>query len=306
MDPNLLTSFLTAYECGSIQQACVQLNVSQPSLSRRLQRLEDLLDVRLFERTPRGLVPTIYGNALAARARLINTEMDLARREIEHIRSATGGWVNFGVSPGVAGGLMPGVVRELTRDNPALRLTIVEGVSGSLVDAVSEGKLEFAVCSAPSEAVEGPLQFEHIIEDPIVVVAGRGHPLLDRNDVPLAELLHYPWAMATFTGYVRQWIEAAFLGAGLTPPAPQVETSSMVLVKQLLLDRRHLSCLPAELVRQDFPDAATVQCDPRLRMARSVSAVYLRHRGLSPTARMVVNCIARQATARSPRTAADD
>jgi len=57
MTPDLLHSFLTAYEAGSIQKAAGTLHVSQPTLSRRLQRLEDILGTALFERSPTGLVP---------------------------------------------------------------------------------------------------------------------------------------------------------------------------------------------------------------------------------------------------------
>lgn len=288
MDPEYLHSFLKAYECGSIQKASALLNLSQPSLSRRLQRLEHILDVKLFERTPQGLVPTVYGNALAARARVIDTEMALARREIEHIRSSAGGWVTFGVNPGVAGSLMPRVADDLRRHNPDLRLTVMEGVSETLIDAVREGKLEFAICTAPVAPGEDAMMFQHITDDPFVIACAADHPLARRDDVTLEEVTQYPWAMATFTGFVRQWFESAFLAIGLSPPVASIETSSMVFLKQLLQNHPYLSFLPAGLLEQDFPDVSSVRCKPPFRMIRSIAVAHLRHRELSPAAQLVI------------------
>jgi DNA-binding transcriptional LysR family regulator len=295
MDPSHLQSFLKVYDCGSVLKACALLNISQPALSRRLKRLEDVLQVQLFERTPTGLVPTAFGHALAARARLIGTEIDLARREIERLRNAVGGWVSFGANPGVAGSLLPAVARDLRRTNPELRLTVVEGVSDTLVGAVREGRLEFAVCTAPLVPGDGDMMFDHIAEDRFVIAADDAHPLAagDAGAVPLAETLRFPWAMATFTGFVRQWFESSFLSAGLMPPVPQVETSSMIFLKQLLRGDDYLSILPVRLIENDFPGIARIRCRPDFLLTRSIAAARLRHRELSPAGQLVVDTFKR-------------
>lgn len=293
MDPIYLQSFLKVYECGSIQKACAALNVSQPALSRRLQRLEDILQVQLFERTPTGLVPTIFGNALVARARLISTEVDLARQDIERIRYAAGGWVTFGASPGVAGGLLLPVIHDLKVSNPDLRLTVVEGVSGALIDSVQEGKLEFAVCTALPTTGDTPMMFDHIADDQFVIVSDAGHPLASVDQVPLDALLRFPWAMGAFTGFVRQWFESRFLTAGLKPPVPQIEVSSMIFLKLLLRGSNYLTFLPAVLVDESFPGSSKIRCHPQFVLNRSIAAARLRHRNLSPAAQLVIDSFKR-------------
>lgn len=293
MDPSHLQSFLKVYECGSILKACALLNISQPALSRRLKRLEDVLQVQLFERTPAGLTPTAFGHALAARARLISTEIELARREIERIRNAVGGWVTFGANPGVAGSLLPAVARDLRRTNPELRLTVVEGVSDTLVGAVRDGRLEFAVCTAPLGPGDPAMMFDHIAEDQFVIASDGAHPLAGADAVPLAETLRFPWAMAAFTGFVRQWFESSFMTVGLMPPVPQVETSSMIFLKQLLRGDDYLSILPVRLIEKEFPGAARIRCRPDFLLTRSIAAARLRHRDLSPAGQLVVDTFKR-------------
>ncbi|MEX2630797.1 MAG: LysR substrate-binding domain-containing protein [Tistlia sp.] len=294
MTPEDLRSFLAAYESGSIQKAAGRLGVSQPTMSRRLRRLEDVLGVALFERRPTGLLATVYGHAFAQRARLIDTELEMARQELVRIRDAVGGFVGFGVSPGVAVSLMPAAVRLLDATNPGLRLTVVEGVSESLIDQVRERRIEFAVCTAPVHA-DADLAVERLGGDPFVVAASERHPLAGRDAVPLAETLDYPWALPTFRGAVRQWLESRFVTAGLAPPVPRVETSSMLFLKALLGEAHLLSYLPARLVVAEYPGVVAIPCAPSLVLTRAIAAVRLRHREPSPAAELVVAALRRAA-----------
>jgi DNA-binding transcriptional LysR family regulator len=305
MTPEDLRGFLAAYELGSLKKAAVALEVSQPTLSRRLQRLEDVVGVQLFIRSHRGLDPTSYGHALARRARLIVEELELARREIARIRSAIGGSVIFGVSPGVASGFLPVVAAQLERSHPDLHMTIVEGVSESLIDHVIARRVDFAVCTAPLDS-SSDLAVEVLGHDPIKVACGRGHTLYLRQReimagsggaaVVLPDLLSCPWVMPTFRGAVRQWLESRFAGAGLAPPVPRIETSSMLLLKQILSDDRHLSFLPARLIAAEFVDGAVLDCTPSLVMMRELALVRLRQRPLSPAAEHVISALRQVAT----------
>lgn len=298
MTPDDLRSFLAAYECGSIQKAAVLLGVSQPTMSRRLRRLEDVLGVALFERRPTGLLATVYGHAFAERARLIAAEMELARGELARIRDAIGGFVGFGVSPGVAVSLLPGAVRLLEASKADLRLSVVEGVSESLIEQVRERRIEFAVCTAPIHAADD-LTVERLGADPFVLAAAAGHPLAAGGAVPLAETLAYPWALPTFRGAVRQWLESCFVTAGLSPPAPQVETSSMLFLKSLLAGATLLSYLPARLVAAEYPGVVAIACRPSLVLQRAIAAVRLGHRAPSPAAELVLGAL-RRAAAEAP------
>jgi DNA-binding transcriptional LysR family regulator len=290
MTPDELRTFLAAYEAGSLQKAAGLLHLSQPTLSRRIQRLEDVLGVQLFTRSPSGIDPTPYGHALARRARLIVQEMELTRLEMTRIRAAIGGSVVFGASPGVAIGLLPTVIERLAASHPGLHLTIVEGVSESLLDQVLERRIDFAVCTAPLDST-GDLAVKCLGADPFVVVAAEGHPLTVNGPAPLADTLGFPWVMPTFRGAVRYWVESRFTHAGLTPPVPRIETSSMMLIKPMLADRRHLSYLPARLVAADYPGVVALSCRPSMVLQRTIALIRLGHRDLGPAAEEVIGAL---------------
>jgi DNA-binding transcriptional LysR family regulator len=297
MSPDELRSFLTAYEAGSLQKAAGLLNLTQPTLSRRIQRLEDVLGVCLFVRSPAGLAPTAFAHALARRARLIVQEFELARREMSRIRGEIGGSVAFGASPGVAVGLLPIVLDRLAAQYPDLQFTIVEGVSESLVDQILERRIDFAVCTAPIEPA-ADLTVERIAEDPFIVAAATDHPLCACPPAALADTLEFPWVMPTFRGTVRHWVETRFIANGLAPPVARVETSSMMLLKQILADGRHLSFLPARLVAADCPGLVALPCTPSLVLSRTLAVIHLTQRELSPSSRTAIAEI--RATAAAP------
>lgn len=299
MSPDELRSFLVAYEAGSLQKAAGLMNLTQPTLSRRIRRLEDVLGVSLFHRGPSGLTATSYGHALARRARLVVQEIELARREMQRIRTAIGGSVAFGASPGVAVGLLPRVLDLLAERHPDLHLTIVEGVSESLVDQVLERRIDFAVCTAPLDPA-GDLTVDRLDRDPFVVAADRRHPLLAQRPVPLADTLAFPWIMPTFRGAVRHWVETRFAENGLAPPVARVETSSLLMLKQVLADARHLSYLPARLAAADFPDVVALPCRPSMVLQRTMAVIRLTQRDLSPAGAQVVRVLAEVAAAAAP------
>ncbi|MDF1792703.1 MAG: LysR family transcriptional regulator [Thalassobaculaceae bacterium] len=290
MTPDELRSFLTAYELGSLKKAAGQMNLTQPTLSRRIQRLEDVLGVILFLRSPSGLTPTAYGHALARRARLVVQEIELARREMARIRTAAGGSVAFGASPGVAVGWLPAALDRLAHRHPDTNLTVVESVSESLVDQVIERRIDFAVCTAPLDP-SSDLSVEHLGRDPFVVAAHRTHPLLARAPVPLAATLEFPWIMATFRGAVRHWVETRFEENGLPAPPARIETSSMMMLKQVLDDARHLSYLPARLIAADCPDIVALPCNPGMVLQRDLALIRVSQRALSPASDRVIDVL---------------
>ncbi len=102
MDSRRLQHFLAAFHHGSLGRAAAELHITQPGLSKSIHQLERELEVRLFDRTPMGLVPKIYGEALATHASSVQSELDSAPREIAMLRGAAKGVVKVGVTPSVA------------------------------------------------------------------------------------------------------------------------------------------------------------------------------------------------------------
>jgi DNA-binding transcriptional LysR family regulator len=293
MDETQLGYFLKIYETGSILRASAAAHLSQPSLSKRLRRLEDELKVPLFERTSAGVVPTIYGEALAKHARLVRAELESGQVEIDQLRRANVGHVRFGASPTIAADILPEVTTELWRTRPGFRFIVTEAAPAPLIAAVRSGALEFAVCTVSADGGDDTeLVTEPVLQDLYVVIAASQHPLARRRRVTIHDLLKFPWVLAPSSGVVRKWFESKFILAGLAPPLPQVETPALMHLKRVVERSDFLSFMALRQFESELRRGTmTALCRPQFEFTRSVGAVYRAKGSLSPGARIMIDTV---------------
>jgi DNA-binding transcriptional LysR family regulator len=245
LDSRRLKHFLAVYDLRSIGQAAEKLFLTQPALSKSIRQLEEDLEVKLFDRTPLGVVPTVYGDALAQHARVIRSEMRHAETEIANLRGAVKGHVTVGCGPSVAAGLMPLATEKLRKAKPGIRFTIIEGLVDTILPALRRGELDLAVGAWPRPA-DSDVTAETLVRDKVSVVAGPRHPLLRKKSVELSDLLEYPWVLPPESQRFRQLLEETFLAKGLSPPVPSVTSNSATFIRTMLLDNVSLSFLPVQ------------------------------------------------------------
>lgn len=283
LDSRRLKHFLAVYDLRSIGQAAEKLFLTQPALSKSIRQLEEDLQVRLFDRTPLGVVPTVYGDALAQHARVIRSEMRHAETEISNLRGAVKGHVTVGCGPSVAAGLMPLATERLRKAKPGIRFTILEGLVDSILPALRRGELDLAVGAWPRPA-DSDVTAETLVRDRVCVVAGPRHPLLKKKSVEMSDLLEYPWVLPPETQRFRQLLEETFLAKGLSPPVPSVTSNSATFIRTMLLDNQSLSFLPVQSLplRSRAPTLASV---PVAGLSREVEVTLtFRERAVIPPA----------------------
>ena len=130
---------------GSIQRAALNLNVSQPALSKSVRELERQLGVFLLDRGIKGATLTAYGAILSKRYDTIEKEMDKAREEVEWLRGASSGRLLIGMSPPVAGTNIASVMAAFRERQPGVELGLLELRPAQIFDAVRCGTLDFGI-----------------------------------------------------------------------------------------------------------------------------------------------------------------
>ena len=245
LDSRRLRHFLAVYDLRSIGQAAEKLFITQPALSKSIRQLEEDLEIKLFDRTPLGVVPTVYGDALAQNARVIRSEMRHAETAIANLRGAVKGHVTVGVGPSVASSLMPLATEKMRKGKPGIRLTVIEGLVDTILPALRRGELDLAVGAWPRVA-DSDITADLLIRDRVCVVAGPRHPLARKRTVELSELIEYPWVLPPESQRWRQILEETFLARGVSPPIPSVTSNSASFIRTVLLDNFSLSYLPLQ------------------------------------------------------------
>lgn len=281
MDLRDLTYFETIAEIGHLGRAAEKLNRSQPALSKSIQRLEESLGTRLFQRDGRRIKLTDVGELLLARGKQLRLSISETEREVRDFASGLIGNIRLGCAASMAEHLLPQLVEALLARAPELTLSLSIAQDDVLRESLRAGRLDAIICPL---IVDDPRFLTYpVVQDEAVVVASEDHPVFSRP-VQLRDLCAYRWVLAPPTVTARRWIDNAFLSRQLPAPVAQIETNSISLLPRLIARTRLLSFLARETLEhgqgmsrlREVPLAETT-------MSRTV-AVMIRAEGYLPPA----------------------
>ncbi|MFE5872852.1 LysR substrate-binding domain-containing protein [Streptomyces roseifaciens] len=177
-----LRAFVAVAEHLHFRDAATALGMSQPALSGAVSALEDILDVQLLERTTRKVLLSHAGERLAARARTVLDAVAALMEEADAARAPFTGVLRLGVIPTVAPYLLPTVLRLVHDAYPDLDLQVHEEQTSSLLDGLTQGRLDLLLLAVPLGA-PGVSEIPLFDED-FVLVTPRDHWLAERGDIP--------------------------------------------------------------------------------------------------------------------------
>ena len=283
MDVRALQHFRSIVQHRNLRRAAAELGVTQPALSQSIRRLEAELNVRLLERGRFGTAPTAMGEVLAAHAALILSDFERARAEIASLRGARAGEIVMGTGPSEASRLLPMALARLTASRPNLTINVTHGLNEQLMPAVRRGDIEFALSSIPRSRASDGLQHDVIWHDSAAVVVRVGHPLLRKRRLRLADLLDYPWIHGRREEFERRAADELLLGAGLSPPAVSIQTTSATLIKAMVAETDYITFVPRQTIYYEEKAGILAALSIGSRFwNRTVGVTYRQNTRLSP------------------------
>ena len=302
LSPRDLHVFKTVAEHGNISKAAASLAISRPVISRTIAGLEHRLGVPLFDRSPQGVEPTLYGRALRKLAITVFDDLRRGVQEIEFLADPTAGELRLGCSDWAAGAVGVAVDR-MSRRYPRITFDVVSSAAPALfLPELKERNIELFVSGRVDALPKEDFDVELLYDDPLVVVANTRHPLARRRRLELAELVNVAWAMPPANTVAGSDIRSAFQGRGLALPTTIVSTYSHVLQQHLVATGRFISILPRsmlQLMAKSHSLAALPVDLPTMRL--TFAMVVLKKRTLSPIAQLFIetlHAVAQQIRAR--------
>ena len=284
MELTQLAAFAAVAEQGGFSAAAEQLHLTQPAVSKRVQQLEETLGVALFDRVGRRVALTEAGRALLPRARRLLNDAREMRRLVADLDGSVGGRLVMGTSHHIGLHRLPDPLRRFTRRYPEVELDIRFMDSEAACHAVEIGDLELAIVTLPPEPLPR-LRLEPVWDDPLCFMVGRDHPLAERGEVPLAELVRLPAVLPSRNTYTRGILERAVRAAGLALRLG-METNYLETLRMLAEAGLGWSLLPATQLTENLVALRV----PGLELARRLGAVTHRERSLSNAARRMIAC----------------
>lgn len=231
----------------NIHRAADELNMTQPAASKQIKDLEGMLGVRLFERLPRGMEPTLYGETMIRHARMALTSLSLAHDDIVALKAGLAGQVEVGIIMTAAMALLPRAVARIKEQAPLLRIGVQVEPSNVLLDKLQHGTLDFMIGRILDTADSSGLIYEELTEEPACAVVRPGHPLLERRDLALKDISSLPWILPPHGSILRHRFDMMFRRAGLEPPINVVDSTALLLVTALLQQTDSLHVMPIDV-----------------------------------------------------------
>ncbi|MGI4717342.1 MAG: LysR family transcriptional regulator [Janthinobacterium lividum] len=233
----------------NIHRAAEELHMTQPAASKQIKDLEEMLDVRLFDRLPRGMEPTIYGETMIRHARMALTSLALAHDDLVALKAGLSGQVEVGVIMSPAMALLPRAIARIKEQAPLLRIGVHLEPSNVLLDKLQRGTLDFMIGRILEKDGSAGLVYEELTEEPACAVVRPGHALLESKDLRLEDIADRPWILPPPGSILRHRFDMMFRRAGLQPPANVVDTTALLLITTLLQQTDSLHVMPLEVAQ---------------------------------------------------------
>jgi len=181
-----LEAFVATAELLSFQRAADKLHLTQPGLSRRIQKLEQTMGVELFHRTTRSVSLTGVGRHFLPMARQQIANLSEMLDSIKEVADKRFGKIRVASIPTVVHQLFPALLLEYSASHPNIGVQIFDGNHDFVARQVQTGVAEFGIGMDPG--ADGDLSFEPLVTERYVLAVPVSHPLASRSEVSLQDL----------------------------------------------------------------------------------------------------------------------
>jgi LysR family pca operon transcriptional activator len=276
---------------GSLLKASVVLGVTQPALTKSLRELEDMVQLRLFDRHSRGVRTTEAGLVFVRTARRILAELRRLDEELDQLSSPGGGTVALGALPVAAAGVLPGALARLKTTDPDIKVRLQQGRTEDLLPLLASGEIDLIVGRLYAPAVPDAFAREAIWTEPISILARTEHPIFSEEGVMADALRRYELVLPTVSQRVGQEIEHLLALLGLQPTT-SLRSSSYGFIREMLHATDLIAVMPRLMMVGDLL-RGTLKVVPLPIPApdRPAGLILPRDRAVPPAGRAFIACL---------------
>lgn len=233
-----LEIFIALHETGSLTGAAARMHMTQPAMSHWLADIEDAVGHPLFVRRPRFAL-THVGQVLLAHAERMIGDVQRTDAELQSVQAGRQGRLHVGTTlPAV---LIPRAVARVLEGRPGVFASVFESHQAELMDKLSKCEIDLTVAALTADVLSSGFAYERLFVDTVQIVATRGHPLLQRENLSLQDVCGQAWVLPRRSTNMRGVFDSAFAAEHLAPPEPQVEANSSMRLQVLLTGGGFLS-----------------------------------------------------------------
>lgn len=218
----------------TLGRVAAEMQLSQPAITKALHEVEDIFGSTLFDRTSRGLVPTAAGDAVLHYARRWLAELEATTRVLTSLEAGRGGRLRLGLTQQVPQRLMSAALTHLLGRSPRISVMAREATTDELVAGLLARELDCAIGRSYDGDAGGLVQEAIYEQEPCLVVGAKNARRLSRGPLDWARLAQLDWILPPPNTPMRRTYNAIFVGAGVQPPLPILETNAVRSMETVL------------------------------------------------------------------------
>jgi DNA-binding transcriptional LysR family regulator len=257
MEIRRLSYFVRIAEDGSLTKAAGVLRIAQPALSRQIRLLEEDLGVSLFKRTARGMQLTEEGEHLRASVAGPLRAMELALQSVRSFSSRIEGNFTIGMPSSIGDVLAKPFVLRMSAEFPNIKLRIVEGLTGSLMDWLHRGMLDFALLEEASR--DNRLTDKELFSQRLMLVGAADSGLSPRQTMAFEKVAKLPLILPTHHLGIRGVFNDGAAKRRVTGDV-RFEADSCKLIKELVENGMGYAILPLAYFRHEYQQGTLQYC----------------------------------------------
>jgi LysR family hydrogen peroxide-inducible transcriptional activator len=269
MELDQLRYFLRVAERRNFTRAAEDLLISQPALSRSIQRLEEELGQPVFERQTRTLQLTEAGLLLQARAQQVLTIIDDTKAQITD--DGETGRIRVGAIPTIAPYFLPQVLKRFSNQYPKATLIVNENTTDQLLKSCIQGEVDVAVVALPVAARH--LEVAELFEEELLLVMPPDHELAGREKIGLRDVKPYPFVLLDEAHCLTDNI-MSFCRQRAFQPVTMERTSQLTTVLELVSLSHGVSMIPAMARARDESGRRIYRSLTKPRPTRTIAVVW--------------------------------
>jgi len=305
---NDLQAFRAVAELSSFRKAADALHVSQPAFSRRIEKLEEALGVRLLDRTTRRVNLTAVGREFDRKVQQLLDDLDNTLLGIRGVAGTRMGEVTIACVPSTVCYFLSRVISRYHERYPKIRVQVFDASANEVLSAVSRSEADFGINFVGSQ--EPDIEYQPLLEERFVAACRRDHPMAAKRRVSWTELAQYDYISVSKASGNRLLLDQALAGLSGRPQSIY-EAQHVTTVLGLVEAGLGVAAVPAmAMPGVDHPLLVSVPLvDPVV--TRKMGLLRRKGRSLSPAAQQLYEFISElkvgrrvPATRRAPARAA--
>lgn len=289
MDLGQIEAFVHVTSQRSFSRAAEVIQLTQPSITARIQSLERDLGEELFERSGRGLRLTDAGQAFLPYAERVLQTIQEARDSVAEVRGIQAGMLQIGAVPTIGTYLLPEYLREFRDKFPGINVSVRTGRSEQILSMVLNDDVHIGIVRSSNHR---DVEVIPLYDDEIVLIVNPSHPFAQEKKAKLQDVAREPLILFERESSYFSLINELFRRVG-TVPNRRLELDSLEATKRMVAEGLGVALVPSITIKQETQLGSLVKVDIEKHepIIRPISMIHRKARRLPHTATAFLNLV---------------